>query len=1034
MLPFVKTYTEKETVDLFGDTGIQFLDLAVKLDLKKEPDGQFTNKTPHGMLARLFTDKNDQQIYEDAPKSFVVAYPAAGLDDVGMAESLSLLDAAWLPVPFFPYPFVSRQVQGPNNWVRLRIVKLAEPDSFGNTHRLTFAFDTRIEPKRDGVAYLAPTDEDMGSGQEFRLAVHLTEMQWFLDQRWVLGWLEEIFRERSAKREQAEVESEVRVKRHVAHYLNLLSLLRGPAPTLHPEIGPRVVVPGVRIKPRNAIGSGKPIPVDLVLDVGNSRTCGVLVEDPEQNDKGLHGNAHLMLRDLSSPELVYDHPFESRVEFARTNLGKEDWSMDSGRHDAFNWVTMARVGAEAARLAALRKGTEGATGLSSPKRYLWDDKPFGQMWYLNAVSVKEQGSLQATLRPLMDFINEKGRALYLCPDDDAVFEAKYSRSSLMTFMLNEIFAQAIVQINSILYRQDKENAATSRWLRTIILTVPPSTPQAERAIFKDRVQQALGLLWKSLGWHEGGYDENPFRTPGAGTDQPWRALPRVLVKWDEATCGQVVYLYTEAGENFGGHPEEFFDVLARPGKPDRESITVASLDIGGGTTDLVVNTYTLRRDATAGRGGSLPIVPQQKFRDGFKVAGDDIVLHIIRTRVLPALSQALEGVGVEHPDEVLNVICGAQGQGAELVVLRQQLTLQLFYPLALKLLAQYEQYDIEQRDCLKAQTMAQWLGSGFYVSPGVRDFVSKAISRVVGRPVDLDLGQIPLTSDPAGLHEDFLKSDLDICKTLAALCEVVEYYACDVLLLTGRPSRLPGVQALIRSLLPLPPGRIVPMHGYRTGTWYPFHKAGRIADAKTTATVGAMICWLSDSRRIPNFYFDPARIRPLPLIRYFGVIDFHNTIAHDNVLFSGVATQTPEGAEPEEGCIVLPKAPGSDRVPPYVLHGEARLGYRQLAAQRWPGAPMYEINFTEKGLKQYKAMQQGFNAAYPEVRVFFSVKKRGAEDIADGVLSDQLEIEDLDGLDSATSAKSHVRFEMNTLVRSSLAQNSYWLDSGSVKL
>ena len=31
----------------------------------------------------------------------------------------------------------------------------------------------------------------------------------------------------------------------------------------------------------------KPIPVDMVLDVGNSRTCGILIEDHPQENDGL---------------------------------------------------------------------------------------------------------------------------------------------------------------------------------------------------------------------------------------------------------------------------------------------------------------------------------------------------------------------------------------------------------------------------------------------------------------------------------------------------------------------------------------------------------------------------------------------------------------------------------------------------------------------------------------------------------------------------------------------------------------------------
>ncbi|AUL46547.1 hypothetical protein BTL55_05815 [Bordetella trematum] len=1032
MLPKVDTYTESQTVDLFGDTGIQFLDLAVTLDLRREPAGQFA-LLGNGMLARLFEDRDGKLYFESEPEKQSPGHPGPGLDDVSMKESLTYLDGQWLPVPFFRYLSPTRYDQGPNNWARLRIVKLDTPDEHGHTHRLTLAFDTRIMPKRDGVAYLAPNDEDLRNGQAFRLAVHLNEMQWFLDQVWVKEWLTEVFVDRcqADKREREDIQQDLNQKRHFAHYLNLLSLLRGPAPTTHPNLEPRVAVPTVKVKLRNAIGAGKPIAVDLVLDVGNSRCCGILVEDPEQNNRGLHGNTHLVLRDMSAPEQVYDHPFESRVEFAKINLGMDQWSMQSGRHDAFAWGSMTRVGSEAAKLAALREGTEGSTGLSSPKRYLWDERPYDQVWRLNTSSLKGQQEPMATLKPLADLIDDLGRALYVTKGVESVFETKYSRSSLMTLMLNEVFAQAVTQINSILYRKDKENAATSRWLRTVILTVPPSTPQVERSIFRDRVQQALGLLWKSMGWHAGQYDEDPLED-SADASRLKVPLPKVVVKWDEATCAQLVYLYTEVGEHFGGHPEEFFDALARPGKPDRERITVASIDIGGGTTDLVINDYALQRDG-AGDGSNAPIVPVQRFRDGFKVAGDDIVLDVIRQFVLPSFEQALKEKGVALPADLADRICGARSLGAGDMVLRQQLTLQAFHPLALALLAEYERYSLEQGSQRKTATWAEWLGKDKVISQPVRDFVSKNLSSELGVPTVLDLGAIRLSFDPAQLHGLFLQDGLDICKTLTSLSEVVAHYDCDVLLLTGRPSCLPGVQTLIRSLAALPSGRILPMQNYRSGTWFPFHKGGVIADPKTTASVGAMVCWLTENRRLPNFYFSPSRIRPLPLIRYFGRIDSNNLIKTDDVLLADITTRTPQGLPPEDGCIELPRdAQGDAR--PYVLHADSRLGYRQLAAERWPAAPIYQLGFQPAWQKRYRENQErDASLPDPQARVYFSVAQPSERERRQGLISDRLTIERVEGVGDVAIQKSQVRFEMNTLLHAGLGQDAYWLDSGSVK-
>jgi hypothetical protein len=120
------------------------------------------------------------------------------------------------------------------------------------------------------------------------------------------------------------------------------------------------------------------------------------------------------------------------------------------------------------------------------------------------------------------------------------------------------------------------------------------------------------------------------------------------VKWDEATCGQLVYLYNETQTYFGGRTDEFFAATRRPdNQPDANeprSLKVASIDIGGGTTDLVISRYTLDN----GEGINVRITPKQLFREGFKVAGDDILLDVIRLYLQPAVKTAMMKVG--HSD------------------------------------------------------------------------------------------------------------------------------------------------------------------------------------------------------------------------------------------------------------------------------------------------------------------------------------------------------------------------------------------------
>lgn len=219
------------------------------------------------------------------------------------------------------------------------------------------------------------------------------------------------------------------------------------------------------------------IDVDLVLDVGNSHTCGVLVEDHPEESNGLKQTYELQLRSLSEPHRVYNELFESRVEFSQASFGKPHLSFQSGRDDAFQWPSITRVGREAAQLAQRRTGHEGTTGISSPRRYLWDEERYAPGWRFN-----ERHEPMAAAAPLTTLINDEGVPLSALPTAQRlpVFAAHYSRSAVMTLMLAELLAQALMQINSIAQRSRMPNAAAPRRLRAIILTLPSAMPKPER--------------------------------------------------------------------------------------------------------------------------------------------------------------------------------------------------------------------------------------------------------------------------------------------------------------------------------------------------------------------------------------------------------------------------------------------------------------------------------------------------------------------------------------------------------------------------
>lgn len=495
MLPDLQQYGKE--LSLVMNSGIQFIDFALKIDWKdkvwrEKNMGNFISSANHGPLRRLLLSKTGEGYCDSAKPDMMVRVE----QEISVEGSLKLFDGVWLPVPVLRSIPPDRFDEGPYNWARMRIIKLDTPDNDGNSHRVTLAFDTKIFSNNQNTAYLAPTDEDVRSGTTFSFAYQSNHISWFLDFKWINDWLLELFTELAPEPDRLKIHPDdlaldINNRVHQGHYLNLLAL-----------VGEEIEIPRFKIASNKRDDITKAIPVDMILDVGNSRTCGILIEDHEQEQDGMKKRYELEIRDLSRPEHYYNEPFESRVEFAQAFFGKEHFSVQSGRRDAFQWPTIVRVGKEAGRLASRREGNEGSTGLSSPKRYLWDTERYEQGWRFNSSYVKTDAEPYATAAPLSGLINEYGEALYRLRDDVEeeferkmpVFQPHYSRSSLMTFMLSEVLLQALMQINSPAQRSKLEHAKTPRFLRSIILTVPPAMPKPEREIFRGNMLEAIGLV------------------------------------------------------------------------------------------------------------------------------------------------------------------------------------------------------------------------------------------------------------------------------------------------------------------------------------------------------------------------------------------------------------------------------------------------------------------------------------------------------------------------------------------------------------
>ncbi len=579
----------KQSVTLIANSGVQFLDFGLTPQ-ESAHYGRFVRKTANGPLLRLDFDLTSGR--------YTLPGRAGGQPEVVKPEStqtlhysLDVLDGIWLPLPFLRFNPPRTFIDGPDNWARIQVRKLSEPDSAGNTHRITLAFDSQLA--KNMPAALAPCENDLLNGTRFALAWRDEEVADFLDQTWIDGWLRESFLQYASQvenRPEQAIQQALRSFEYQAHWLNLLTLL-----------GEQLTVPEVKFVTHTL--STPAIPVDLILDVGNTHTCGVLIEDHGDANDGLRQTAELQVRSLSEPQYLNDPLFTSRVEFSEARFGKQHFSVESGRDDAFVWPSIVRVGDEARALAMQRVGTEGSSGISSPRRYLWDETPALQDWRFSQIHGKTQREPLATAFPLMNLMNDDGQPLFRLPHEERlpVFSPQYSRSTLMTHMLCEILAQALGQINSVATRLRLGFPASPRQLRTLILTLPSAMPKQEREIFRQRMFEALALVWKAMGWHP---QDEDFTTPKQ-REKSVVPVPEIQMEWDEASCGQLVWLYNEAISHYAGRTESFFNALARPDRQPEPGVVpgralrVASIDIGGGTTDMAIVHYQSRYSHTA---------------------------------------------------------------------------------------------------------------------------------------------------------------------------------------------------------------------------------------------------------------------------------------------------------------------------------------------------------------------------------------------------------------------------------------------------
>jgi len=717
-------------------------------------------------------------------------YSDVGQITVAFRDILESCIGKWVPLPYSRKTAEGSAPSKSNDWLRLWIGKPKNALD-ENLYQMVFVADTTVteHPETQGatdcLGFFAddvglPFEANLGSTSFFRSSA-------------LIQWVQNIFRDTAFDG----MENPPRAAVAMAAFRAFVDLMK--------EQG---FLPEVTIKE----SQGQDIDVHLILDLGNSRACGILAETRAGGKIHLDECKKMEIRNLKRPTEVSTEPFDTSFKFQLPLFSEEDPENPVPHASAgFLWPSVVRLGQEAANMDPSNVGD---TGMSSPKRYLWDKDFRPDPWYFNL----DSSVSKKVTAPFFKFVDENGG---FSPDQSQPpFEPNYPASSMMTFLFMEIMCQVYSQINSPAYRENKGQVLARRVLKTIVLTVPCNMSEPEKDVYRNKIQAAVDLFLHV-------------------SKMPKLSKPEIVIDFDEATAVQLTYLFGEVKHMFLGDAQEVISNLGRLrvsalGKSE-PVLRIASIDIGGGTSDLMISEYAFCGPDMDG------IHQRMLFSEGFSVAGDEIAKRIIEKIILKRIFDFAKQRKPDISwDEYVHFFGPGKGERSQRFLKdKAELCRQVWLPMAH---AHLEFAEMESGESSCEKTFDK-IFTRKLPGTNVLDFFSKQMKHAFG--VDITLPEIPWVFSRRkinGVIENVMKNVIRI------FSEVIALYDCDNIILGGKPSSLPKIRELIVQNMPVPPEGIIGLKGYPVGSWYPFlQKGGGIADPKAACVVGAAI-WLFAER------------------------------------------------------------------------------------------------------------------------------------------------------------------------------------------
>ena len=899
-------------------------------------------------------------------------------------NALKCFENKWLPLPYFFKRTEKRFKFSPMNWSRVKLIPVS--DSGGKEYDVILAFDTRAGYETNDYNEFPVFPDQYCSEMKFALC----DNEFFLmdfcspNEKWsyINEYIFSLVHPTISNVSQIKG-SNVHKMSYIASYVLLINYL-----------AQNKLFPSVRLyKDRNVEVRN----VDMVVDIGNSRTTALLIED-NSNFNQVRNLSLVDYTDMldSSDDAPWirshDDPFDMRLAFRKLDFGT--FGITDSKQ--FVYPSFVRLGHEADTLIHLATSSsyevEHLSTYSSPKRYLWDNRPSKKEWEFLRLPGEETDHI----------LYLKGISPYLMSDGNIDMtggnggrSSHYSRRSLMTFAFLEMITQATAQINSESYREERGWKTTPRFIKRIIVTCPTAMSKIERKALVKCAKDAVCLSGK-FRYDDGG--------PEIEIIPAVRTMKDTDIEWyyDEATCAQLVYMYGEVGYKYKGISSEFFNLYGKKSEvTSQPTLTVGSLDIGAGTTDLMISEYSYTK------GEQTTIIPDPKFYDSFYFAGDDMLKSLIKNLMLldenhSAFRKELSNLdSIQYRQKIKNFF-GPDYNGQTIAdrISRRDFNIQYSVPLMnyfLKLAS-----DGSNNCAVRYDDVFREIEPNDRV---ISDFKKR---------MGIDIRTLEWYYDKEYVAGIIAKEFEPLLKKIAAMFYA---YACDVILLSGRPASLPVIRDIILKYYPVAPNRLIALNNYYVGDWYPFcNNTGYITNPKTIVAMGGVLGhYATEYSNLDKFSINLEKLKS----------NLKSTVNYVEASRDGQPIEYLITPDKSQGVLTLSRIPEN-------------LYVRQFGLLSYPSRALYSIDFNYMKIfnkVRYDAISEGKNLTDAAVQAITNDRIDALRKRMPFKICVERDSEDKENLQiTSVEDKNGTELPDNTVeihIQSLGADEQYWLDSGA---